>query len=99
MLLHADTMGRPRITVGQRAAVVELDRANSRATQAGIARAVGISRRRQAGSRRDGARGIMLSRRTATILVQLKTHLGRRLSRCDYYICDCQRTVRFVFDF
>jgi hypothetical protein len=39
-----ETMGRRRLSVEQRAAVIELDRANPEATQAEIARAVGISR-------------------------------------------------------
>ena len=36
-----ETMGRHRLSAEQRAAVIELDRANPRATQAEIARAVG----------------------------------------------------------
>jgi hypothetical protein len=39
-----ETMGRHRLTAEQRWAVIELDRTNPRATQAEIARAVGISR-------------------------------------------------------
>ena len=39
-----ETMGRHRLSAEQRAAVIELDRANPRTTQAEIARAVGISR-------------------------------------------------------
>jgi DNA-binding transcriptional regulator LsrR (DeoR family) len=37
-------MGRQRVSAEQRAAVIELDRSNPQATQAEIARAVGISR-------------------------------------------------------
>jgi CRP-like cAMP-binding protein len=40
-----ETMGRRRLSTEQRTAVIELDRANPEATQAEIARAVGISRR------------------------------------------------------
>jgi DNA-binding Lrp family transcriptional regulator len=39
-----ETMGRKRVSPEQRAAVMEIERANPRATQAEIARAVGISR-------------------------------------------------------
>ena len=39
-----ETMGRRRVTAEQQAAVKELDRGNPRATQAEIARAVGLSR-------------------------------------------------------
>jgi hypothetical protein len=38
-----ERMGRRRLSVEQRAAVIEMDRANPEATQAEIARAVGIS--------------------------------------------------------
>src|SRR5215831_17073552 len=39
-----ETMGRKRVSAEQRAAVVEIDRANPWATQVEIARAVGLSR-------------------------------------------------------
>jgi CRP-like cAMP-binding protein len=39
-----ETMGRKRVSPEQRAAVMEMERANPRATQAEIARAVGLSR-------------------------------------------------------
>jgi hypothetical protein len=56
------TMGQKRLTPEQRAAVLELDRANPRATQAEIAGAVGISRpsvsRIEGGRRCRGRRGL-----------------------------------------